>query len=78
MSLAEGGHPDAWRIGQRIGASCTTSPPYGLDANEVLDYGKVESLAQEHKPLLIVAGGRLMPCTSTSNAWPASPETTAR
>ncbi|OZI62476.1 serine hydroxymethyltransferase [Bordetella genomosp. 11] len=55
MSLAEGGH-------LTHGASVNASGklynflPYGLDADEVLDYGKVESLAQEHKPKLIVAG----------------------
>jgi glycine hydroxymethyltransferase len=55
MSLAEGGH-------LTHGASVNASGklynflPYGLDADEVLDYGKVESLAREHKPKLIVAG----------------------
>jgi glycine hydroxymethyltransferase len=29
---------------------------YGLDANEVLDYAKVEELARTHKPKMIVAG----------------------
>ncbi|ARP87921.1 serine hydroxymethyltransferase [Bordetella genomosp. 9] len=55
MSLAEGGH-------LTHGASVNASGKlynflsYGLDANEVLDYGKVEALAREHKPKLIVAG----------------------
>jgi glycine hydroxymethyltransferase len=55
MSLAEGGH-------LTHGASVNASGKlyhfhqYGLDANEVLDYGKVQALAQEHKPKLIVAG----------------------
>jgi len=55
MSLAEGGH-------LTHGASVNASGklynflPYGLDANEVLDYAKVEQLAREHKPKLIVAG----------------------
>jgi len=55
MSLAEGGH-------LTHGASVNASgklydfKPYGLDADEVLDYGRVEALAQEHKPKLIVAG----------------------
>jgi glycine hydroxymethyltransferase len=55
MSLAEGGH-------LTHGASVNASGklynflPYGLDANEVLDYAKVEALAREHKPKLIVAG----------------------
>jgi glycine hydroxymethyltransferase len=55
MSLAEGGH-------LTHGASVNASGKlynflsYGLDADEVLDYAKVESLAREHKPKLIVAG----------------------
>ncbi|HEY0296172.1 MAG TPA: serine hydroxymethyltransferase [Bordetella sp.] len=55
MSLAEGGH-------LTHGASVNQSGKlynfiqYGLDANEVLDYAKVEALAQEHKPKMIVAG----------------------
>jgi len=55
MSLAEGGH-------LTHGASVNQSGKlynfiqYGLDANEVLDYAKVESLAREHKPKMIVAG----------------------
>ena len=55
MSLAEGGH-------LTHGASVNASGklynfiPYGLDANEVLDYEQVEALAKEHKPKLIVAG----------------------
>ena len=55
MSLAEGGH-------LTHGASVNQSGKlynfiqYGLDANEVLDYAKVEALAREHKPKLIVAG----------------------
>ncbi len=55
MSLAEGGH-------LTHGASVNASGKlynfyqYGLDANEVLDYAKVEALAKEHKPKLIVAG----------------------
>ncbi|MFC4278887.1 serine hydroxymethyltransferase [Achromobacter aloeverae] len=55
MSLAEGGH---LTHGASVNASgkLYNFQPYGLDANEVLDYGKVEALAQEHKPKLIVAG----------------------
>jgi len=55
MSLAEGGH-------LTHGASVNQSGKlynfiqYGLDANEVLDYDKVEQLAKEHKPKMIVAG----------------------
>jgi glycine hydroxymethyltransferase len=55
MSLAEGGH---LTHGAAVNASgkLYNFLPYGLDADEVLDYGKVEELAQEHKPKLIVAG----------------------
>jgi glycine hydroxymethyltransferase len=55
MSLAEGGH-------LTHGASVNASGKlynflqYGLDDNEVLDYDRVEALAREHKPKLIVAG----------------------
>jgi len=55
MSLAEGGH-------LTHGASVNASgklydfSQYGLDADEVLDYGRVAELAQEQKPKLIVAG----------------------
>ncbi len=55
MSLAEGGH-------LTHGASVNQSGKlynfiqYGLDADEVLDYAKVEALAREHKPKLIVGG----------------------
>jgi glycine hydroxymethyltransferase len=55
MSLAEGGH-------LTHGASVNASGKlynflqYGLDANEVLDYAKVEELAKTHKPKMIVAG----------------------
>ena len=55
MSLAEGGH-------LTHGASVNASGKlynflqYGLDANEVLDYDKVEQLAKTEKPKLIVAG----------------------
>jgi glycine hydroxymethyltransferase len=55
MSLAEGGH---LTHGAAVNASgkLYNFLPYGVDADEVLDYGKVEALAQEHKPKLIVAG----------------------
>ncbi|TAL84386.1 MAG: serine hydroxymethyltransferase [Candidimonas sp.] len=55
MSLAEGGH-------LTHGASVNASGKlyhfisYGLDGNEVLDYGKLEQLTKEHKPKLIVGG----------------------
>jgi len=55
MSLAEGGH-------LTHGASVNQSGKlynfiqYGLDANEILDYARVETLAREHKPKMLVAG----------------------
>jgi glycine hydroxymethyltransferase len=55
MSLAHGGH-------LTHGASVNFSGKiykgvaYGLDANELLDYAQVESLATEHKPKMLVAG----------------------
>ena len=55
MSLAEGGH---LTHGASVNASgkLYNFHQYGLDANEVLDYARVEALAKEHKPKLIVAG----------------------
>ncbi len=55
MSLADGGH-------LTHGASVNASGKiyrflqYGLDANEVIDYDKIEALAKAEKPKLIVAG----------------------
>ncbi|MDO9024727.1 serine hydroxymethyltransferase [Zwartia sp.] len=55
MSLAEGGH---LTHGASVNASgkLYNFHQYGLDANEVLDYDKVEELAKTQKPKLIVAG----------------------
>ena len=55
MSLAEGGH---LTHGASVNASgkLYNFHQYGLDANEVLDYDKVEQLAKTQKPKLIVAG----------------------
>lgn len=55
MSLAEGGH---LTHGSPVNASgkLYNFIPYGLDANEVLDYDQLEALAKEHKPKLIVGG----------------------
>ena len=55
MSLAEGGH---LTHGASVNASgkLYNFHQYGLDANEELDYNKVEELAKTHKPKLIVAG----------------------
>ena len=55
MNLAMGGH-------LTHGASVNMSGkwfnviPYGLDANEAIDYDEMERLAHEHKPKLIIAG----------------------
>jgi glycine hydroxymethyltransferase len=55
MSLAEGGH---LTHGASVNASgkLYNFHQYGLDANEVLDYDKVEALAKTQKPKMIVAG----------------------
>lgn len=55
MSLAEGGH---LTHGSPVNASgkLYNFVSYGLDKNEVLDYEKLEQLAKEHKPKLIVGG----------------------
>jgi glycine hydroxymethyltransferase len=55
MALASGGHLThgaAVNLSGRLYKAVT----YGLDANEVIDYAQVESLAREHKPRMIVAG----------------------
>jgi glycine hydroxymethyltransferase len=55
MNLAMGGH-------LTHGSSVNMSGkwfnviPYGLDANEAIDYAEMERLAREHKPKLIIAG----------------------
>ena len=55
MSLAEGGH---LTHGASVNASgkLYNFHQYGLDANEVLDYDKVEQLAKTQKTKMIVAG----------------------
>jgi glycine hydroxymethyltransferase len=55
MSLSEGGH---LTHGSPVNASgkLYNFISYGLDANEVLDYDQLETLAREHKPKLIVGG----------------------
>jgi glycine/serine hydroxymethyltransferase len=53
MSLAEGGH---LTHGASVNASgkLYNFHQYGLDANEVLDYDKVEHLAKTQKPKMIL------------------------
>ena len=55
MSLAEGGH---LTHGSPVNASgkLYNFISYGLDSDEVLDYDRLEQLAKEHKPKLIVGG----------------------
>ena len=60
MSLAEGGH---LTHGSPVNISGLyyNFVPYGLDADERLDYDAVERLAKEHHPTLIVAGASAYP-----------------
>ena len=60
MSLAEGGH---LTHGSPVNISGLyyNFVPYGLDADERLDYDAVERLAKEHHPKLIVAGASAYP-----------------
>jgi glycine hydroxymethyltransferase len=55
MNLAAGGH---LTHGMKLNMSGKwfNVVPYGLDANEAIDYVEVERLAQGHKPKLIIAG----------------------
>ncbi|HAT39131.1 serine hydroxymethyltransferase [Polynucleobacter necessarius] len=55
MSLAEGGH---LTHGMALNMSGKWFNPiaYGLDKNEKIDYEKMERLAHEHKPKLVIAG----------------------
>ena len=55
MSLAEGGH---LTHGMPLNMSGTwfNVVAYGLDENEAIDYEKMEALAREHKPKIIIAG----------------------
>ncbi|TAJ80561.1 MAG: serine hydroxymethyltransferase [Gallionellaceae bacterium] len=55
MSLAEGGHL-THGMHLNLSGKWFKAVSYGLDANEDIDYEKMESLAREHKPKLIIAG----------------------
>ena len=55
MSLAEGGHL-THGMPLNMSGKWFNVVSYGLDANEAIDYDKMEALAREHKPRLIVAG----------------------
>ena len=55
MSLAEGGHLTHGRK-LNMSGKWFNVVSYGLDANEDIDYDKMEALARETKPKLIIAG----------------------
>jgi len=55
MSLAEGGHL-THGMPLNMSGKWFNVVSYGLDANEAIDYAKMEALAREHKPKIIVAG----------------------
>jgi len=55
MNLAAGGHL-THGMALNMSGKWFNVVPYGLDANEAIDYKEVERLAREHKPKLIIAG----------------------
>lgn len=55
MSLAEGGHL-THGMHLNMSGKWFNVVPYGLDKNEAIDYDRMEALAHEHKPKLIIAG----------------------
>jgi glycine hydroxymethyltransferase len=55
MSLAHGGHL-THGASVNLSGKLFNAVQYGLDADEVIDYDQVRSLAREHKPRMIVAG----------------------
>lgn len=55
MSLAHGGHL-THGAAVNLSGKIFNSVAYGLNSEEELDYDKVERLAHEHKPKMIVAG----------------------
>ena len=55
MSLAEGGHL-THGMALNMSGKWFNVVAYGLDENEAIDYDKVEALAREHKPKIIIAG----------------------
>jgi glycine hydroxymethyltransferase len=55
MSLAEGGHL-THGMPLNMSGKWFNVVSYGLDAQEAIDYDKMEALAHEHKPKLIIAG----------------------
>ena len=55
MSLAEGGHL-THGMALNMSGKWFNVVSYGLDEKEEIDYDKMEALAREHKPRLIIAG----------------------
>jgi glycine hydroxymethyltransferase len=55
MNLAAGGHL-THGMALNMSGKWFNVVPYGLDADEAIDYAEVERLAREHKPKLIIAG----------------------
>ena len=55
MSLAEGGHL-THGMPLNLSGKWFNVVAYGLNAKEAIDYDKMEALAREHKPKVIVAG----------------------
>jgi len=55
MSLAEGGHL-THGMPLNMSGKWFNVVAYGLDEKEAIDYDKMEALAREHKPKIIVAG----------------------
>ena len=55
MSLAEGGHL-THGMPLNMSGKWFNVVAYGLDAEEAIDYDRMEALAREHKPKIIIAG----------------------
>ena len=55
MSLSEGGHL-THGMPLNMSGKWFNVIAYGLDADEAIDYDKMEALAREHKPKIIIAG----------------------
>ncbi len=55
MSLAEGGHL-THGMPLNMSGKWFNVVSYGLDAQEEIDYDKMEALAREHKPKILIAG----------------------
>ena len=55
LSLAAGGHL-THGMPLNMSGKWFNVVAYGLDANEAIDYDKMEALAREHKPKIIIAG----------------------